>query len=225
MRLPFHIIMLLAGIAVTVMACGDEGEPTADATVYDIVCLSEVNNGGSYYTLSKPESDRLITYYSNERIDTSRIRLRSRFMLAYRVPGGTPYVSGRIKPIGISLITNDTLRHGYIDKIEGWDRDPVYLLSSWMSQDYLNLRARLPYDTEPRTLAVMVDSLTLGREYPDCYLVHRLKEPVNTFERAYYISIDMSSLRELDNCRGFNLLLNNSNLTTDRYTFTLRDFK
>ena len=218
--------MLIAATALTVAACSDDGEPTTNATVYDILCLADVGQSGSIYTLTKPGSDQLITYHSAERLDTSRIKLHSRFMLAYRVPGGgKPYVSGRIQPIGLSLINNDTLRHGYISKIEGWDRDPVYLLSSWMSQDYLNLRARLPYDTEPRTLQVMVDSLTLTQEYPDCYLVHRLKEPINTFERAYYISIDMSALRELENCKGFNLLLNNSNLETDKYTFTLHDYK
>lgn len=224
MRLTAHILLLLTGLALTLAACTDnDGEPTSQATVYDIVCLADVGKNGTTYTLAKPQSDKLITYRSREIIDTTRIKLGNRFMLAYLPPDGIPYVSGTIKPLGYSLITNDTLRYGYISKVENWDRDPVYMLTSWMSQDYLNMRARLPYDTRPRVLSVMVDSLTLDAEYPDCYLVHRLEEPVNTFDRAYYLSFDMSSLRKLDRCRGFNLILNNSNLKTDRFKFELKN--
>lgn len=215
--------MFTATAAMLATACSDDDGPaTTSATAYDIVCLADVNKSGSTYTLTKPQSDNLITYRSREIIDTSVIKLGNRFMLAYLPPDGIPYTSGTIKPLGYSLVTNDTLRYGYISKIENWDRDPVYMLSTWMSQDFLNMRARLPYDTNPRMLAVMLDSLTLDAEYPDCYLVHRLQEPVNTFERNYYISVDMSALRRLDNCRGFNLLLNNSNLKKEQYTFKLR---
>ena len=105
--------------------------------------------------------------------------------------------------------------------VENWDRDPVYMISAWMSQDYLNIRARLPYDTKERLLAVMVDESSLDNEYPDCYLIHRLEEPVNTFERNYYTSFDMSALRKLPACKGFNLILNNSNLQRDTYKFEL----
>ena len=224
MKLTAYISILLASATATITSCSDnEGEPTSEATVYDIVCLASVDKSGSSYTLTRPLDSELITYRSREIMDTSRVKVGNRFMLAYRPAGGEPYISGTIRPIGYSLVTNDTLRRGYISKIADWDRDPVYLLSNWMSQDYLNLRARLPYDTRPRTLGVMVDSLTLDAEYPDCYLIHRLETPVNTFDRSYYLSFDMSWLRKLDNCRGFNLILNNSNLKTDRYRYELRN--
>lgn len=224
MKPTAYIPILLATIMAALVACSDnDGEPTSVATVYDIVCLASVDKSGSSYTLTRPLDSELITYRSREIMDTSRVKVGNRFMLAYRPDSGEPYVSGVIRPIGYSLVTNDTLRRGYISKTADWDRDPVYLLSNWMSQDYLNLRARLPYDTRPRTLGVMVDSLTLDAEYPDCYLIHRLETPVNTFDRSYYLSFDMSWLRKLDNCRGFNLILNNSNLKTDRYRYELKN--
>ncbi len=222
MRLTAYITTaLLTAMALT--SCGDdEGKPTSQATAYDIVCLASVSESGSIYTLTKPMGNDLITYRSHEIMDTSRVKVGNRFMLAYLPPDGVPYSPGVIKPLGYSPITNDTLRRGYISKTAGWDNDPVYLMSNWMSQDYLNLRVRLPYDTRARALGVMVDSLTIGAEYPDCYLIHRLESPINTFDRSYYLSFDMSWLRKLDNCRGFNLILNNSNLRTDRYRYELK---
>lgn len=223
MKLTACMTIALMTAVTALTACdGNDGEPTTEVTSYDIVCLASVDKTGSSYTLTKPLGSELITYRSHEIMDTTRIKVGSRFMLAYRPADGKPYVSGIIKPLGYSPVTNDTLRRGYISKIDGWDQDPVYLLSNWMSQDYLNLRARLPYDTRARALGVMVDSLTLNAEYPDCYLIHRLESPVNTFDRSYYMSFDMSWLRKLDNCRGFNLILNNSNLKTDRFRYELK---
>lgn len=223
MRHIIYIAILLPLAALWTTGCrgNDDGEPTSRVTVYDIVCLESVGDHGTTFTLTKPAGSELITYATALRLDTTRIKLKDRFMLAYYAPSTGPYTSGTVTPLGYSLITNDTLRAGYIEKIAGWDRDPVYMLSVWMSQDYLNMRTRLPYDDNPRRLGVMIDSLTMDREYPDCYLVHQLKEPINTFDRAYYISVDMAALRRLEHCRGFNLILNNSNLKKDRYTFTL----
>ncbi|MCM1449354.1 MAG: hypothetical protein NC082_03350 [Clostridiales bacterium] len=210
-------------IAMAVMtSCSDDGEPTSAVTVYDIVCLADMGDNGSVFTLTKPMGNELITYTATQKIDTLKVAIGQRMMLAYRIADDRlPYTTGSITAIGYSPVTNDTLRHGYISKIEGWDNDPVYLMSSWLSQDFLNMRVRIPYDEKPRTLAVLVDSLTLDAEYPDCYLVHRLAEPVNSFERSYYLSFDMSTLRDLKQCRGFNLILNNSNLKKDTYQFKL----
>lgn len=219
--LLYAIFAALSGM--TYVSCSDNNsDPTTDVTVYDIVCLESVAKSGTHFTLTKPAGGDLITYTTPLVMDTTRVKVGDRLMLAYQTLGQPPYRSGAIKPVGYSMVTNDTVRWGYISKVEDWDRDPVYMLSAWMSQDFLNMRARLPYDTEPRLLAVMVDSLTLDNPYPDCYLTHRLANPVETFERAYYISVDMKGLRRLPGCQGFNLILNNSNMDIDRYTFQLR---
>lgn len=220
-------LLLLVAIVTVVSACGDdqEGAPTTEATTYDIVCLSEVGNTGSVFTLTKPQGKQLISYTVNGRIDTTRIKLGDRIMLAYRTSGQEPYKSGGITPLGYSLINNDNLYSGYISKIPDWDKDPVYMISTWMSQDYLNMRVRLPYIDKARVLGVMLDSLTIDNEYPDCYLVHQIVEPINTFDRSYYISVDMRQLHKLANCHGFNLKVNNSNMDIDTYTFTLQKYR
>ena len=55
--------------------------------------------------------------------------------------------------------------------------------------------------------------------------MHQLQEPLENFERAYYLSIDMSGLRRLPDCRGFMLHLHDSNLELNSIKFDFRDLK
>lgn len=220
------IILLMITAVAMVSGCGDDDNvPTTSPTTYDIVCLSEVGDHGTVFTLTKPQSSRLISYSVNARLDTTKIKLGDRIMLAYQTTSQPPYKSGAITPVGYSLINNDSLYTGNITKIPHWDSDPVYIISAWMSEDYLNMRVRLPYISDSRVLGVMLDLPTVNSEYPDCYLVHQLVEPINTFDRSYYISVDMRVLQKLPNCHGFNLKVNNSNMDIDTYTFTLLKYR
>ncbi|MDE6831863.1 MAG: hypothetical protein K2J07_03930 [Muribaculaceae bacterium] len=214
------LLPLLAG-------CRDTDSPeSVTPAVYDIVCLRHIDQSGSTFTLTKPQSDRVITYTAPQLIDTTLVKVGDRLMLAYStIPPAEPYQSGHVTALGYSTVYNDPLRAATIDSFPDWKRDPVYLLSAWMSEDFLNLRARLTFDDRPRRLFVMVDTLTLDLPYPACYLIHQLSEPIDNFERAYYLSIDMSALRRLPDCRGFRLFLRDSNLMLDSLTFDLKNLK
>lgn len=226
MKLLTRILSAFVLLAAAAGCRDTSGPDRVNPTLYDIVCLRSIDTDGSTFTLTMPEGNNVITYYASELVDTAIVPVGNRLMLAYRAAEASkPYTTGSITAIGYSLIYNDVLRGGTIDSFPEWERDPVYLLSAWMSEDFLNLRARLTFDTKPRRLFVMIDTLTVEEPYPTCYLVHQLSEPLENFDRAYYISVDMSALRKLAGCRGFRLLLHDSNLDLDSLTFELKDFK
>lgn len=205
-------------------SCRDtDGPSEVNPRVYDIVCLRSMTNSGSTFTLTKPNSDQIITYTASAHIDTVKVPVGDRLLLAYSPVAGRPYISGPVTAYGYSQISNDVLRGGVIDSIPDWNRDPVYLLSAWMSEDFLNIRARLTFDDRPRRCFVMLDTLTTRLSRPVCYLVHQLAEPIENFERAYYLSVDMSALkRRLPHCEGFELRLNDSNLHRDTLFFDIK---
>lgn len=199
---------------------GDNGPATESVTLYDIVCLRSQDKSGTTYTLTKPAGVSLITYTSRQLLDTTRVHVGDRCLLAYRMNDGKePYTTGPIEARGYSPIYNETLHRAPLVEIVNNRGDGVYLMSLWQSEDFLNLRLRLPYTAGKRVLTIIVDESTLDKEYPDCYLVHDVEDGVNTFDREYYLSVDMGSLRKYPTCRGFNLILKNTNLDRDNYAF------
>lgn len=225
-RKPALLVTLLTLLAMILPSCSDsnDGPATEEITSYDIVCLSEFDSKkGSTFTMTKPSGNRLITYSSSQLIDTTIVHLGDRLILAYRTANQEPYKSGHITAVGYSPINNDRLRRPGSSTTVA-ESEPVYLMSGWMSQDFLNLRLKLPYTQVKRQLYVAVQENTISDEYPVCNLVHHLDEPVNTFDRETYLSVDMSALRTLPHCKGFILKVNNSNLKIDSFTFNLLDY-
>lgn len=212
-------ILLIAGIVlglpIITEACSDRNDFSEEIVSYDIVKLETQNELLADFTLQKPRSSEMVTYRSIPLVDTNLVKIGQCLRIAYIPKNGVPYTSGGIILKGYQPINNDTLRSGRINNYPDWNRDPVYLLSAWLSGDYLNVHCRLAYDEAPRVLRLLADSLSIDDPMPECYLMHTLKEPVNSFMRAYYISFDISALRAKEGCRGLRLRLNNSNLPVD----------
>ncbi len=217
-------LILLATLALLTGCSTDSGEPTDEIVSYDIVCLkSQDSKAGGVYTLQLPLASSPVTYYAKQLIDTTRIHVGDRLLIAY-IAAGKPYESGNITLRGYSPITNSKLLLGSATDIEGYDRDPVYLLSAWLSGPYLNVKARLPYDESPRRYGVAVDTVALKARpaCPELYLIHSLDEatdPGATFPRAYYASFDLTALLSDPRVETVTLHLNNSNLPDDIIVF------
>lgn len=213
MNIKFAILSILTVCVLCLSACRDtDGPEVTNPLVYDIVCLRSMDKSGSTFTLSKPNSPEIITYHAKEMVDTSRVPLGNRLMLAYNMADGAlPYTSGPITAYGYSTVTNDVLRAGVIDSFPDWTRDPVNLTSAWLSENFLNIRAALTYDEQPRSYFVMIDTTTTDLPHPACYLIHRLQKPVVNFERNTYMSVDMNALRKkIPSCQGFELRYNDT---------------
>lgn len=224
MRLFHYIYFMVALVATSLLTgCRGDGEPTTDPVSYDIVCLRTALDGMSVFTLSKPGSNETIFYHTDQSLPAGHVKVGDRVLIAYTLQGREPYTSGRITLKGYSILTNLTLKKIDLDTIPAWDADPVYLISSWMSEDFLNMRAGLPYDERPRALAIGVDVNTLDQPRPQCYLIHTRQSLEPTFDRNFYLSADMSPLRQWCTATSFTLNLNDDNLEQRQIQFTLNN--
>lgn len=212
-------ISLLFVMLTLLGACSDDGNPSDSAVLYDVVRLEAVTPQGSVFTLAKPGSADIVTLTTPQRLTSDAISTGDRLLLMYIPDSGEAYRSGSVTVKGYGAIVNGTLMAAD-DVPEGWDRDPVYLLSAWLSGPYLNLHARLPYDENPRAFTLAIPAGQADPTCPDIYLVHALEADITTFSRAYYASFDISALMDDPLVTGFTLHLNNSNLRLDEIKFT-----
>lgn len=212
-------VVLLSALIMT--SCSDDNDPSTEADIYDIVRLESTNDNGSVFTLSKPDSDDIITLTSPQRINTKSVPEGDRLLLRYVPDNGKAYTSGSVIVKGYGTIVNSTLVTRTAEEIEGWDKTPVYLLSCWRSGKFLNIYARLPYDNTPRAYSLAMEENPDNPAVPDLYLIHALETDVNTFSRAYYSSFDITELCDNPAIEGFTLHVNNSNLHLDEIEFAL----
>ncbi len=221
-------LTLLLSLAVVILLSSCSGDDAGEAVVcnYDIVCLKDQSAAtGSVFSMYLPDSDREIIYTDSRAvIDTAAVAIGDRLMIAY-VADGVPYESGDVKVRGYNTVYNSMLMvsaGGIENTMADWRRDGIYLYSIWRSGDFINVRARLTYSSEPREFVLVVDADEIDAkvEVPVARLVHRMALPVENFERQIYSSFDIGALWHLPWIKGLKIELANTNLTTDTFTFT-----
>ena len=160
----YIMILILVGLA----SCEDEN-PSDEAVLFDIVCLEKASNTGSIFSVAKPGSDEEIMLTASQQIDSRYVKPGDRLLLKYVPMSGIAYKSGAISIKGYGQIINGTLDTTEESVPDGWNQDPVYLLSAWRAGRFLNIHVQLPYDENPRfrLAASYFRAYPLGISYSD----------------------------------------------------------
>lgn len=214
-------LLLLCTLAFIPGACSDEPGPERDATLYDIVAYRGADDAGRpLFTMTLPRSADIITYTSTTKtIRPGATNPGDRILIGYRMQGHSPYTDGDIDLVTARIINNATLLTEWPDDIERCE--PVYLESAWLSECYLNLNVKLPYDEQPRLMALVLDTDSPDPARPDLWLIHRREQQEPSFDRRYYISYDLTPMLGDTEVTGFTLHLDNSNLPSSTIDFEI----
>lgn len=211
MRRLLNLVIFLMPVLAFV-GCSDD--PADSFSASDIVAYRGVVSGQSVFTLTKPGSSDVITYTTpGEVLDPEKVKAGQRVMLDYTpADGRAPYTSGAVSVNRCYLISNAEMQTGRGDALEIENAEPVFLQSVWLSESFLNLNVKLPYDDEARLLSLVLDLDSPDPECPDLYLFHRRQDGAESFMRRYYVSYDISRLLAEPTVKAFTLHLDNSNL-------------
>lgn len=204
------------------VACADNDDPGPQTPIIsDIVQLTASTPSATQFAIYRENAPDIILNAIDARIDPSRVKISESLMINYTMADGSETSrSGDINLRAYYAINNSPLQRGDISQFPDWDKDEVYLVSIWRAGDKIDLRCRLPYDTNPRTFTLLLDQSTADEPIPDLYLVHQLQKPVESFDRNYYASFDISDLWQQTTCRGVTIHIANSNLPQRQYRFT-----
>lgn len=222
--LKLRVLAVAAAIlALTASSACSDSTPSDSAPLFNIVRLESQGQSSAVFSYQLPDAPNPVFLTSDKAVvDPDLVAVGDRLMLVYTPLSGQPYESGEIIARGYSLITNAEMTESTLDEIGQWNANPVYLLSAWRAGNYLNVNARLPFDTRPRAFGLAKDIDSDNPRRPDLYLIHRLDDPVPTFDRQYYASFDISKLVQDPDIEGFTLHLRDSNLNLSTIEFDLR---
>lgn len=218
---------LTASLLLTSLATGcrdtDRPDEILGATA-DIVTFTG-NAPGATFALQQIDDSPIYTLSASDPLIADGVEPGSRVYLEYVPLNGQAYSSTPITIERVAPITQDVLRSPDPDSdINVHDSDGIYLHSLWRTGAWVNIYCTLPYDKRPRHFLLLLDPATADREIPDLYLYHRTETPVNSFERNYYASFDISSLWSREQIKGVCVHVPNTNIPTiDTFTLLKKD--
>lgn len=211
----------IIAIAVITTGCMDDDDPGPQTPlISDIAELTASTPSGSAFAIYRENAPDIILNAPGAQVDLSRIKIGESLMVTYTMADGSDAGrSGDINLRSYYAINNSALAKGDIADFPDWDRDEVYLISIWRAGNKIDLRCRLTYDPTPRKFIMFLDESTADNPVPDLYLVHQLKQPVESFDRNYYAAFDISDLWEQTTCEGVTVHIANSNLPQQEFRF------
>lgn len=219
-----HSIFLLPLIMVA--SCVNNDGPSSDEFIsYDILQLSSVSRNATTFTFYKPDSDTPVTYTDPRGavIDTSLVAVGEQMLLGY-IPQSEPYVSGTIEAIGYSPVSNAQLMitDTPVD-IDSPNYQGIYVYSIWRTGPFLNVHGKVTYTDEESQISLTVtrESLNNPEGKPEVSLTYYMEQPVDNFQRDFYVSFDISELTGNGNLKGFAVNVDNTNLKQNRFDFIL----
>lgn len=209
-------VAIAAAPAIMLQGCdeGENGNDSVIATLYDVVELKEQTAEATEFLLYRPDADEAVTLTTGRPVFSAsdEIEAGDCVFMAYMPDNGMSYASGTVKVRAWGRVNNGVLLKGAPESLDGWNADPVWLMSLWRAGGKVVVRSMLTYDTEPRQFALMIDETTVSEEYPDAYLVHKRRSDRPNFKRQYYSAFDVSDLWSCATCKGLRIHVNNSNL-------------
>ncbi len=191
-------------------ACDDSDQDTHDPTVYNIVELEGRDQDGTTFRYYPAPGNTPVILQAKSQSATS-LQPGDCLFMGYTVnatdnnrennpggqqdPGEAP-LSITVK--SMAAVLNTDVRVADPAEIQGWDAEPINLLSLWRAGEKIILRCLLTADAEPRYFGLLVDSSTLSEPVPTAYVYHRRKNPIPNYSSQYYTAFSLTPLLHPD---------------------------
>lgn len=217
-------LLILTLLAIITTSCGDDIPYNDRAALYDIVTFDGAGEDGAMFSFRQINDSPIIHLVAHGiTLDEKIAHKGQRLLIGYYPISGNAYVSDQIELIGYSQVNQNEVVITPSDKIANWDKNPIWLNSIWRSGTFLNLNLRADQSGSSRRFELIADQSTINEPMPHLYIAHDLLGSPENYSRQIYASFDLSSVWNLNSCKGVIIHINDSNLEQDTYTFTKTD--
>lgn len=214
MRTSLSRLLPVIASLILLTSCTEKGDDTPNpATLYDICEVApDTDRSHVILHLYRPDSDTPVILTAQPgALGENPPESGTSILAAYTPADNRPYTNGPVTLHSWSAINNIPIQEAKTtDDLQGWDTDPVWLLSAWRAGNKICMRLRLGYDTAPRRFALLLDPATIDDPIPTAYLYHARPTSAPTFDRQYYVAFDITPLWTLPTTDGLRIRLANS---------------
>lgn len=210
MKIKTSILYLLTALLCTglMTSCksNDDGVDWSNV-LYDICTLTSSNPSGSTVTLRKDGDSPLVTLtFANQQVDTERVAVGERFLIAYIPESGTAYESGPALMYGYMPIYNGVITEGTKDSTDSWATMMQSLQAMWRTGEWINIQTICTYSNDrPARYELVVDKSTLSDDYPRAYLLYEADDDAKANTKEFYASFNIADVWELDHIKGLSV--------------------
>ena len=226
MKNPLSILTVTALSLLSLISCGEKGSDEPHyAVLYDLCEVSEASASSPVtLLLYLPDSDEAVTLTAQAgALGSTPPEAGTPVMIAYTPQNQTPYTSSPITLYRWSEVTCIPIHTAKeTADLDGWDDDPVWLISSWRAGTKICLRLKLGYDTTPRRMGLIIDPATVDDPVPTAYLYHDRQGDSPTFDRQYYLTFDIASLWDLPEIEGLRVIIADAATADGRKTILFK---
>lgn len=211
--------LLLMLVMLSAAACsrpGIDGEVAMDFV--EIVTYQGYSNGNSVFTFRKVDDSPLITLTSPVKLGDD-MAVGTRLLIGYTNATNEAYASGPVELYAAHRITQGVAATEWEKIYDFWDIDPLWLSSMWRSGEYINMRVRLTYTSEPRLFGLVLEPTTASTRWPTFYVAHIMAEATDYHDREYYASFDISDFLGKPGVKGVRVIVNDTNIGQQIFTF------
>lgn len=216
----------VAGLCMTSCNSSSHENGGFTGTIYmDYVTLASDTEQGSTFTMHKGANTPLITYVTNQRIETGMVKVGERCVLAYYYPDARPeYTSGTITIQAYQKCINGGITEGTAEDTNNFKSDHVQCSALWITGNYLNFSIKGLYGNSPKTFKLVADETTMDSTMPTVYLIYETDNQVAGAWKDIYASLDISKVWSSNKYEGFVLkMTNDNNIVGSSVTFKSRD--
>lgn len=197
-------LLIVSALALSLGSCNSLNDEPQREVFSAFATLYSMADGAFTFTIQANGSSDAVMLTSNF-VAMSTLTVGSRYVIAYSTPTNEPYKSGSMTLYEIyDVVQNDAVEASE-DEISGVTIDPVSVTYLSITGEWLNATAIAPLIVEPRLFNAYVDESTLDSPYPDVYIGFRSDDTGAFYQRTFFGSFNITSLREMSDIEGITV--------------------
>lgn len=201
------LLCVIAGISFT--SCSSSGDEPVREVYYNFATLVSATDGGIVVQAQKDSDSPVYTMtFTGVRADTTVVPVGSRLLVAY-IPtdASTAYASGSPTLAGIWAVYTSKITEGDSESTSKWKTKAQPAVELWRTGKWINVQAMCTYkEIKPTTYDLVVDTSTLGEEYPTAYIIYDPYEGVGASTQTFYASFNIESVWAMPSVHGLNVI-------------------